>query len=109
VTELSVSVRVEDREGGPRTVMRLVGEADVSTRALGEALSAEAAKEPRQLLVDVSELAFIDSAGLHEIVRAHRSLRAAGCQLILVGPNGVVARVLQLSGLDQVIPVRASV
>lgn len=109
VTELSVSVSAEDREDGPRTVVRLVGEADVTTRALGEVLAAEAAKKPRLLLVDVSELAFIDSAALHEIVRAHRKLHADGCQLALVGPNGAVARILQLSALDQVIAIRASV
>jgi anti-sigma B factor antagonist len=109
VTELSVSVSVEDRKDGPRTVVRLVGEADVTTGALGEVLAAEAAKKPRCLLVDVSGLTFIDSAALHEIVRAHRKLRADGCQLVLVGPNGAVARILQLSALDQVIPIRASV
>ena len=109
MTELSVSVSAEDREDGPCTVVRLVGEADLTTRALGEVLGAEAAKKPRLLLVDVSALAFIDSAALHEIVRAHRKLCAAGCQLTLVGPNGAVARILQLSALDQVIPIRASV
>lgn len=107
VTELSVSVRAEG-EGGSRTVVRLVGEADVTTRALGDVLGAEAAKKPRLLLVDVSGLAFIDSAALHEIVRAYRKLLAHGCRLALVGPNLRVARVLQLSGLDEVIPVHAS-
>jgi anti-anti-sigma factor len=108
VTELSVSVSVEDREGGSRTVVRLAGEADVTTRALAEILGAEAAKKPRLLLVDVSGLTFIDSAALHQIVQAHRKLRADGCRLELVGPSPVVARILQLSAIDQVIPVRAS-
>lgn len=108
VTELSVSVSVEDREGGSRTVVRLAGEADVTTRALAEVLGAEAAKKPRLLLVDVSGLTFIDSAALHQIVQAHRKLRADGCRLELVGPSPVVARILQLSAIDQVIPVRAS-
>jgi hypothetical protein len=44
VTELSVSVSTTDGEGGSRTVVRLAGEADVTTRILEEALSAEAAK-----------------------------------------------------------------
>jgi anti-anti-sigma factor len=68
VTELSVSVSVEEREGGSRTVVRLAGEADVATRALAEVLGAEAAKKPHLLLVDVSGLTFIDSAALHQIV-----------------------------------------
>ena len=90
-------------------MVRLVGEADVTTRVLTEVLDAEAAKKPRLLLVDVSGLAFIDSAALHQIVRAHRRLRADGCVLALVSPSPGVARVLQLSALDQVIPVHASV
>jgi anti-sigma B factor antagonist len=108
VTELSVSVSVEDREGGSRTVVRLAGEADVTTRALAEVLGAEAAKKPRLLLVDLSRLAFIDSAALHQIVQAHRKLRADGCRLELIGPSQAVARILQLSAIDQVIPGRAS-
>ena len=80
VTELSVSVSVEDREGGSRTVVRLAGEADVTARALAEVLDAQAAKKPRLLLVDVSGLTFIDSAALHQIVQAHRKLRADGCR-----------------------------
>jgi anti-sigma B factor antagonist len=107
VTELSVSVSAEGAEG-TCTVLRLVGEADLTTRALGEVLAAEAAKKPRLLLVDMSGLTFIDSAALHEVVRAHRRLSADGCLLALVSPSPIVARVLQLSGLDQVIEVRAS-
>jgi anti-sigma B factor antagonist len=109
VTELSVSVSTEDGAGGPRTVVRLVGEADVTTRVLTEVLNAEAAKKPRLLLVEVSGLAFIDSAALREIVRAHRRLRADGGVLALVSPSPGVARVLELSALDQIIPVHASV
>jgi anti-sigma B factor antagonist len=108
VTELSVSVSVEDREDGSRTVVRLVGEADVTTQALAEVLDAEAAKKPRLLLVDISGLTFIDSAALHDILRAHRKLRADGCLLALAGPSRAVARILQLSAIDQVIPVRVS-
>jgi anti-sigma B factor antagonist len=108
VTGLSVSVSTEDSADGTRTVVRLVGEADVTTRVLAEVLGTEVAKKPRLLLVDMSELTFIDSAALHEIVRAHRKLRADGCQLALASPNPAVARILQLSALDQVIAVHAS-
>jgi anti-anti-sigma factor len=99
---------MEDGEGGPRTVVRLVGEADVTTRVLRDVLGAEAARKPRLLLVDVSGLSFIDSAALYEIVQAYRKLRVDGCLLALVSPSPWVSRILQLSALDQVIPVHAS-
>jgi len=108
VTELSVSVSSEHGQDGSRVVVWLAGEADVTTRELGDVLGAEAAKQPRLLLVDLSGLTFIDSAALHEIVRAHRRLRADGGRLVLVGPSTAVARVLELSALDQVIPVHAT-
>jgi anti-anti-sigma factor len=88
--------------------MRLAGEADVTTGALAEALSAEASKKPRLLLVDLSALTFIDSAALHQLVRAYRKVGADGGRLALIGANGAVARVLQLSALDQVLPTYAS-
>ena len=53
-------------------------------------------------------VAIIDSAALHEIVRAHRELRAQGCLLVLVDPSRAVARILELSALDQVLSVRAT-
>ena len=108
VTELAVSVSVEGRDGDSRTVVRLVGEADVTTGALAEVLGAEAAKMPRLLLVDISGLTFIDSAALNQILQAHRKLRAGGGRLELASPQPVVARILQLSAIDQIIPVRAS-
>ncbi len=109
MTELSVVVSTEDGPGGSRTLVRLAGEADVTTRQLGDVLRAETDKRPRVLLVDASGLTFMDSAALHEIVRAYRRLRAAGGQLALVSPSPAVARTLHLCGLDTVIAVHATV
>ncbi len=103
-----MSVSVEDGGDGSRTVIRLVGEADVTTPALAEVLGAEAAKKPRLLLVDVSGLTFIDSAALHELAAAYRKVRADGGVLALISPSPAVARVLELTALDQLIPIHAS-
>jgi anti-anti-sigma factor len=108
VTQLSVSVSVEADAEGPQTLIRLVGEADASTPALGETLRAEVAKKPRVLVVDASKLTFIDSAAIHQIVRAHRQLRADGGWLLLRNPGPEVKRILQITGLGLVIPVHPS-
>jgi anti-anti-sigma factor len=108
VTELSVSVAVEDGAGGPRTIVSLVGEADATTPALGETLRAEAAKKPRVLLIDGTRLTFVDSAALHEIVLACRRVKASDGLFALISPAPEVARILHLTGLDTVVPVHAS-
>ena len=106
---LVVSVSTVGGAGAVCAVVRLAGEADVTTPALGEALRAEAANRPALLLVEMSGLRFIDSSALNAILRVHEDLRATGCVLALVGPSGSVARVLRLVGADRMIPVYDSV
>jgi len=108
MTELSVSVTAHDREGGPCTVIRLVGEADVSTRAMAEVFDAEVAKHPRLLVVDLSELSFIDSSALRVIMVTHRALDHDGSALALVSPSPAVARILEFIDIAHTIPVYAS-
>jgi anti-anti-sigma factor len=109
VSGLVVSVSPVGDAGAACAVVRLAGEADVTTHALGEALRAEAANRPPLLLVEMSRLRFIDSSALNAILRVHEDLRVAGCVLALVGPRGSVARVLRLIGADRMIPVYDSV
>jgi anti-anti-sigma factor len=98
----------DDGAGASRTIVRLAGEADATTRALPEVLGAEAARRPRLLLIEMSGLTFIDSSALSAILRTHRELDGTESVLALVSPSAAVARVLQLVGADQVIPVYGS-
>ncbi len=98
------SVTVQSDADGA-TVMRLVGEADLSTTALRDALTAEIAGSPRLLLVDLASLTFIDSGATQMIIGAYHALSLNGGTLALVHPRASVARVLELTGISQVIPV----
>jgi anti-sigma B factor antagonist len=98
----------DDGEGSSRTMVRLAGEADATTRALPVVLGAEAAKRPRLLLIEMSGLTFIDSSALSVILRTHRELHGSESVLALVSPSAAVARVLQLVGADQLIPIYGS-
>ena len=89
-------------------MIRLVGEADVSTRAMAEAFEAEVAKGPRQLIVDLSGLSFIDSSALGVIMRTYRALHGDGGKMALVSPSPAVARVLQLIDIARTVPVYQS-
>jgi anti-sigma B factor antagonist len=102
---LSISVTAQVAGDGSCTVVTVAGEADVTTRELGEVLAAEAATEPRLLLIDMTELRFIDSAALNMIVRAYQRLHRDGGVMALVHPGGAVRRVLELTGIDQRITV----
>lgn len=63
---------------------------------------AELLPEARQIVVDLSGLEAVDSAGLGELVVVHMWIRASGCSLKLAGAN---ARILQLFELTNLVSV----
>lgn len=94
---------------GTCTVMLLAGEADLTTTALRDALAAEIARRPRLLLLDMTALTFIDSGATQMIVGAYQALSRDGGTLALIHPGRAVGRVLELTGIDQIIHVYDSV
>jgi anti-sigma B factor antagonist len=98
-------IAVTAGETGP--VVALSGDADLSTvTELSEALTAQVAAGPRRLIVDISGLAFADSASIRVIVLAGRALRDQGGAMELANPQSAVARLLSLMGVDQMITMR---
>jgi anti-sigma B factor antagonist len=56
----------------------------------------------RQLIVDLSELEVIDSAGLGELVVVHLWVEGCGCSLKLAGANPRIRQLFELTNLAQV-------
>lgn len=100
-----MSVRAE----GSYTLVTLAGESDANTRqSLRDLLESEATRDVRHLIIDLSGLRFIDSAGVHVLVDVRAILHGRDGELALVAPQPVVARVMSLAGVDQLIPVYAN-
>jgi anti-anti-sigma factor len=107
---LSASATTRSVGGETYVIIELTGEADATASdMLRDVLDAALAKRPNTVLLDLSELRFMDSTALHVILRANRDLDRDGCVLALAGPREPVAKVLRLTGTDQLIPVYESV
>jgi anti-anti-sigma factor len=93
------SLRVLHEIGGV-TVLFLGGEADITTAAqLSVACTTGCSLAEDGLVVDVSALAFLDVAGLRELIRAHRWLLERGRAGVAVrGASGAVRRIFELTG-----------
>lgn len=61
---------------------------------------------PRQCILDLSGLSFMDSSGIAVILKADRLLKQSGAALALEHPPEQVQKVLKVAGLTQVIPLR---
>jgi anti-sigma B factor antagonist len=61
--------------------------------------------EDTDVVLDLTGLEFITSAGLRGVLGLHKMLKARGGHLILCGLTGVVAEVFAISGLSFVMPI----
>ena len=58
-----------------------------------------------RILLDLSGVTFLDSSGLRVLVTAREQLAASSTELVLRNPSTNLRRILQISGLDQLITV----
>ena len=87
----------------------LAGEIDLATAPrLQEKLTEAIDLAPSHLVIDLSDIAFLGSAGLNLLFEIHEAQQAAGYHLALVvGPNHAVARPFQVTALDRVLDLHA--
>jgi len=85
-------------------ILRLHGDIDIASedawRAEGDALLA-ADPALTELVVDMSEVAFLDSRGMAMLVHLYTQLVGRGGTLVLTAVPRRVARALTVAGLDQ--------
>jgi phosphoserine phosphatase RsbU/P len=103
----AVSAQEPDvRWSGRHAVVTMPAEIDLTNSSdLGDLLAAVAAQSPDVITADMTATMFCDSAGVHALARAHELLAASGGELRLVLGDSPAARILQLIGLDQMVPV----
>ena len=106
-------LRVE--ELGNTVQLHLTGEFDLAGVGRVEAaLERVSGEHTRHVVFDLTDLSFLDSAGLHTILRANERARSAGFDVVVVRPRGLANRVFtltragqQLKLVDQAFPANA--
>jgi anti-anti-sigma factor len=85
---------------GARTVVSLRGEHDMSTATdLADALAAASAVGDGDVVVDLSEVRFMDSTIITELARGQDALRSQSRALMLRAPSKFARRLLEVCGL----------
>ncbi|MCW2964344.1 MAG: metal transporter substrate-binding protein [Actinomycetia bacterium] len=97
---------VEQHHGG--VVVRLGGELDLyNADDIRHALTAAIDGGAARIVVDMAEVAFVDSTALGVLIEARSKLGHAG--VLLAAPGLETRRTLEVSGLDRHLPVHDSV
>lgn len=83
-------------------IVEVRGEADFcSAPTLHQHLSAVPTTQAPTIVLDVSNLTFLDCAGLRVLLAARRRATMHGTSLVLAAPRPIVARLFHITGLDQ--------
>lgn len=86
--------------------VRVVGEVDLCTAPTLERALLRELEMGFDVLLDLSEVSFIDSSGLHAIVSAARQADTDGRKLTVTSPLPAQARrVIEITGLESLLHV----
>lgn len=103
-------MEVTAREESGCTVARVAGRLDAATAPVFEKTCEEwIGKGTRRLVLDLSALDYVSSAGLRAVLSTMKKLKSAGGGMAVTGLSGVVKEVFTISGFDALLPVGESV
>jgi anti-sigma B factor antagonist len=92
---------------GDAVVVRLAGDLDLyNVEQVRAGLAGAIDRSPSRLVVDATEVEFIDSTALGALVDAHRKCDGG---LRIANPQEPIRRALQVSGIDRHLTVHDSV
>ena len=104
--ENNLDIRTSRHESA--CVIELAGEVDMrSAPALRDELLEVVAEAPRKLILDLSEVPYIDSSGVGTIVELKRRVEKSGAKIVLVGLQPRVRSVFEITRLGDLLTVEA--
>ncbi len=104
-TSPELSVATIERQGDDR-VVTVRGEVDAySAPQLHACLEEVTGSSQRRVVIDVRDVAFIDSSGVGVLVAAVKRLREDGRRLVVRGPTRQMTKLLEMTGLRELVTV----
>jgi anti-sigma B factor antagonist len=101
--ELSIDLKPESR--GEALLFKLRGSLDLATSPTVRAALSDAQETKKNVVVDLTQLEFLDSTGLGALIGAHRRATEGGGSFRLIVNEGPILRLLTITGLMRVLSV----
>jgi anti-anti-sigma factor len=101
--------KLQEQGAGEQRKLLLKGELDLASAAsLEEGIVRLCADGAGEIVLDLSELSFIDSTGLRTILAGMKVCEQHLCSLWLTPGPATVQRVFELAGLTEALPFRST-
>lgn len=95
--------RRQDLEGA--VCIALIGELDLASVSTLQAQFMAVAQSEDHVIVDMSELRYIDSTGAKALLDAHRLLSRTRRRIVLAAVQPMARRIIDVMGLEKAIPI----
>ncbi|GAB3483785.1 STAS domain-containing protein [Nocardiopsis coralliicola] len=101
------TLKIITREHDDGCVLALSGEIDMATeqRFHREVREAVETRPHGRVVLDCTQLSFIDSSGLRVLIQAHKLAKEHYTAVLIAAPNDRVAQLLRVTAIDTRIPV----
>jgi anti-sigma B factor antagonist len=100
----ALTVRIEPA-GSSASVVSLAGELDLSTIPRVEKQLLEEVRSHQGVVLDLTNVSFIDSSGIALLIRAFRATDDGGTVNTVIAEGSQVERVFRLAGIDRALPL----
>ncbi|KMY52810.1 metal ABC transporter ATPase [Bacillus sp. FJAT-27231] len=105
-----MNITIDVKETELQTKVRIAGEIDAYTAPkLRETVFPYTEKETSNIVVDLSEVSYMDSTGLGVFVGLFKSLNANGGTLQLIGLSERLRRLFDITGLADIMNINSEV
>lgn len=105
-----MNIKIEILEHGGSVEVRLSGEIDAYTAPkLRDALFPLSEKSRVYMVVDLSDVVYMDSTGLGVFVGIFKNIRINNGELKLVGLNGRLSRLFEITGLAEIMDINSTI
>ena len=64
---------------------------------------------PRKTIFDFSRVSFMDSAGIGMLIGRYKMMKLIGGSLEIVNISETVKRILEMSGINKIIPIKTAI
>lgn len=98
-------LHIETEERPEGLVAHVAGEVDLANVIDFKDAIQPAVSTGRNVILDVSQLRYLDSTGLYVIADAHKALQQHNRQLVVAGAARTIAKVMGIFGFDRLVPL----
>lgn len=100
-------MEIRSVDKGDQVTLHVKGEIEVYSLPEFSRMAEAQLGGPKELILDLDELEYIDSSGLGFLVTLHERMERQGQKLQLLNMRSHVARVFKITRLDQILDIGA--